>query len=260
MNSLFHNKKSKVVAIHAALYLVIALFISIIVFHVWFPGSIAEISGIESIYLLLITVDFIFGPTLTLIVWNTKKSRRKLFIDTTIVITIQLAALGYGMMTIYQNRPVYIVFETDRLRMVNAAEIAPEDLEKASDHWKNLPRLGPKLLSTRVPKDGEEMLRSIDFSIAGKEPSVRPEMWEEYTPAKKQVRAASRSLPELLAVYPEKKEEIIRLAEKFNVPYACISWLPFTSVRSMDWVALIDTRTVEPFTYIQGDGFIPRHR
>ncbi|WP_315125706.1 hypothetical protein [Comamonas antarctica] len=258
MKNHFSSGKLKVTAIHATISLVVAILISIIVFNIWFPGQIANISHTAAIYWLIISVDVICGPILLMLVWNLKKTRKELIFDTTIIAAIQIAALAYGLWSIYQIRPVHIVFETDRLRLINASEIDPGDLTNAPERWKTMPLLGPELISTLTPNDGQEMLRSIDLSIAGKEPSVRPEMWEEYAPAKEKVRAASRTLAELLEVYPEKQTEINRLAKKFDVPYDAILWLPFTSARSMDWVALIDARNMEPFTYIPGDGFIPR--
>lgn len=252
------NERIKAVFIHALLSLTIAAAISFIFFKVWFPGPIAKITDSNSLYWIVVGIDVICGPLLLFIIWNPKKQRRELITDTAIVAVIQLAALGYGIWTVYQIRPVHIVFETDRLRMINAAEVDSEDLRNGPDRWKNLPLLGPELLSTRTPQNGDEMLQSIELSIAGKEPSVRPEMWEEYASAKEKVRAASRTLPELLATYPEKQAEITLLAAKFNVPYASVIWLPLTSVRSRDWIALIDSRNMEPFTYLPGDGFIPR--
>ncbi|QKV51488.1 hypothetical protein [Comamonas antarctica] len=244
--------------INAALSLVIAIVISFIVFRIWFPSPLVNLTESTSLYWLVTIINVICGPLLLYIIWNSKKSRRELMLDASVVVAIQLITLVYGVWTIYQIRPVHIVFETDRLRMINAIEIDPDDLAKGPDRWKRLPSMGPELLSTRTPKDGDEMLRSIDLSLAGKEPSLRPEMWEEYGPAKGKVRAASRNLAELVAVYPDKQTEIKRLAQKFKVPHESIVWLPFTSVRSMDWVALIDARNMEPFTYIPGDGFIPR--
>jgi len=258
MNEYKNSGRAKAVAIHAVLSLCIAAMGSAVVFKIWFPGEIVDITDGTSLYWLVIMVDVICGPLLLLVIWNPKKPRKELIIDAAVIATIQLAALGYGIWTIYQIRPVHIVFEADRLRLINANEIDPLDLANAPKRWKNLPLLGPQLISTRTPKDNAELLRSIDLSIAGKEPSVRPEMWEEYGPAKEKVRAASRNLAELVAVYPDKQSEINRLAQKFDVPYESIVWLPFTSVRSMDWVALIDARNMEPFTYIPGDGFIPR--
>lgn len=258
MKQRIKNERLKSAAIHAAASLAVAMAISAVVFRIWFPGPIAEITGSSSLYWLVIGVDIICGPMLLLVIWNPRKSRKELITDASILVAIQLAALSYGIWTLSQIRPVYIVFETDRLRMINPTEIDPVDLAKAPDHWKNLPLSGPKLLSTQSPKNSDELLRSIELSIAGKEPSVRPEMWEEYAPANEKVRAASKSLPELLAVYPEKKAEITRLTEKFNIPYTSIVWLPLTAARTMDWVALIDARNMEPFTYIPGDGFIAR--
>ncbi len=258
MDPRIKNERLKAAAIHAVLSLVSAMVISAVVFKLWFPTPLSDITGSATLYWMVIAVDIICGPLILLVIWNPKKPRRELITDAAIVVTIQLAALAYGVWTISQIRPVYIVFETDRLRMVNAAEIDPVDLASAPAQWGHLPLLGPQLLSTRVPTDGDEMLRSIELSIAGKEPSVRPEMWEEYAPAQEKIRKAARSLPELTSVYPDKQAEITRLAEKFDVPYASVVWLPFTSVRSMDWVALMDARNMKPFTYIPGDGFIPR--
>lgn len=249
----------KVAAIYSALSLVMSLIISAIFFRIWFPNQISEAVGSTSLYWLVVSISAVVGALLISVIWSSKKSRKELLIDSAIIVVIQVFALAYGIWTMYQVRPVYIIFETDRLRIVNAMEIDPVDLAMAPERWKNLPRLGLELASTRSPSNGDEMLRSIELSLAGKEPSLRPEMWEEYDLSKEKIRAASRSLSEFLVAYPEKQKEITSLAKKFDVPYTSIVWLPFTSARTMDWIALIDERNMEPFTFIPGDGFIP-HR
>jgi len=62
-------------------------------------------------------VDVILGPLITLTVFNRSKPRSELVRDLTVVGLIQLAALGYGLWTVFVARPVHLVFEYDRFRV-----------------------------------------------------------------------------------------------------------------------------------------------
>jgi hypothetical protein len=69
----------------------------LLVFLVWYPNPYREISGGRELFLILVTVDVILGPLITLSIFNPVKAWKVLRRDLAIVGLIQLAALGYGM-------------------------------------------------------------------------------------------------------------------------------------------------------------------
>ena len=54
-----------------------ALLSSALVFLLWYPGLLSYASGVISIFLMLLWVDVVLGPLITLIVFNTKKKELK---------------------------------------------------------------------------------------------------------------------------------------------------------------------------------------
>ena len=107
----------------------------------WYLADALHIVG------LLILVDLALGPTLTLIIANPAKPRRELARDIGVIVTVQIAALIYGATTLWGGRPLYYTFSFDRLEIVQASDIKPEELALAhqrnpsfAPHWYSLPR------------------------------------------------------------------------------------------------------------------------
>ena len=134
--------------IHLALSLAIAALAAILVFLVWYPGPFRELAGGRGLFVLLISVDVVLGPLLTLAVFDRKKSRRHLRLDLAMIGVLQLAALVYGMHTVFIVRPVAMVFEVDRMRLVVADDVAIDELPRALPAYRSLPLTGPMLLGT----------------------------------------------------------------------------------------------------------------
>jgi hypothetical protein len=88
----------------------------------WYLASVLHIVG------LVVMVDLVLGPTLTLIVANPGKRRAVLARDIAIIVTVQLIALGYGGVTLWQGRPLYYTFSVDRLELVQASDLKSDDI------------------------------------------------------------------------------------------------------------------------------------
>ena len=88
-----------------------------VVLWVWYPSPTFEAVGAFSIIRLLIGVDLILGPLLTLIVF--KQGKPGLKFDLTVIALTQIAALVYGTYTLYKEKPDYMVFSIDRLEFVS---------------------------------------------------------------------------------------------------------------------------------------------
>jgi hypothetical protein len=70
--------------------------------YLWFPTPFLRLDGTWRALLTLATVDIVIGPLLTLILVSAKKSKRELYIDMLVILTVQPSALGYGLMQIEQ--------------------------------------------------------------------------------------------------------------------------------------------------------------
>ena len=99
-----------------------------LVFGVWYPYPYAELTGGLALYKLVISVDIVCSPLLTLILASPNKKLKERIIDFSLIGMIQLAALIYGLYSVSLARPVVAAFETDRINVVIAAEIDVNDL------------------------------------------------------------------------------------------------------------------------------------
>jgi len=122
-------------AIKAALFhflgsVLVAMMAAVLVFLVWYPHPYGLLSGGLNLFLILVAVDVVCGPLLTLVLFNPRKPRREIITDMSLVILIQLAALIYGMSTVYQARPLYLVHEVDRFRVISLPDYNGEDVKE----------------------------------------------------------------------------------------------------------------------------------
>ena len=166
----------KAALIHFSVSILIAALASALILGLWFQGPYRELAGGLHLLTLLICVDVVCGPLLTMVIFNPAKPWYELTMDMGLVAILQMAALIYGIYSISLARPVMLVYEVDRFVVVSQAEIDPDDLPRAASEFQRFPWLsGPRLASICQPKDGQETLESVELSMRGKEPSVRPD-------------------------------------------------------------------------------------
>jgi hypothetical protein len=159
---------------HLLISTVVAGLAAALVFGLWYPGPFRFLAGGRDLFLLVTSVDVVLGPVLTFAVFNRAKPLRELHRDLAIIGLLQLAGLAYGLNTVYAARPVAMVFEVDRLRLVTAVDVALEELPKALPQYRELPVTGPWLLGARAPKDVEEHNDALFKGVAGSDISSRP--------------------------------------------------------------------------------------
>ena len=169
------KRRSKAAGFHLLLSATVALLAAACVFFLWFPYPYREISGGRSLFTLVVIVDIVLGPLLTWVVFDVRKPRSELVRDLAVIALIQVAALAYGLFSVYEARPVFLVHEVDRFVVISAADVDPVDLPKALPEFQHLPFFGVKLIGVRDSKDGAERLRSPELAITGKDRSMRPE-------------------------------------------------------------------------------------
>jgi len=130
----------------------------------WYLASALHVVGI------VVMVDLVLGPTLTLIVANPGKPRSELARDIASIVAVQLIALAYGGVTLWQGRPLYYTFSVDRLELVQASDLKADDVDQArrenptlAPHWYSLPRW----IWAPLPENPEEAQKIVSGTLFG---------------------------------------------------------------------------------------------
>lgn len=222
------------------------------VFGVWYPGAYRLLAGGRELFLLVMSVDVIIGPLLTFAVFSVAKPEIELKRDLAIIGAIQLAALVYGLHTVYEARPIAMVFEVDRFKLVTASSVSLDDLPKAAPPYRTLPLAGPQLLGTRRPQQGDERNDALFKGVAGVDIGERPLFWQPYAMSRANAVARSRPLATLKTRYPNAVADIDARVADMSSDTSAPRFLPV--VARGDWVAVID-QTGNVLGYLPYDGF-----
>lgn len=239
---------------HLLISLSVAGLAALLVFKVWYPYPYAELTGGLSLYKLVVAVDIVCGPLLTLILSSPKKTGRARAVDFSLTGAIQLAALVYGLHSVSLARPVVEAFEKDRINVVTAAEVAVEDLHKAPEGLQSLSWFGIRRVGLKEPDTADEQNKTLDLSMQGIEPSMRPDRWLPYSHQEaEKIRKAMKPLKKLADARKIAVADILKQADISEDK----DWyfLPFTGSRQKDWIVVLDAQG-NARGYAPIDGFI----
>jgi hypothetical protein len=259
MNMIDWKNRLRAALIHLGISLVIAAVAALLVFVVWYPYPYRDISGGRDLFLLVVAVDVIMGPLLTLTIFNLRKPRRELRRDLAVIGLLQLAALSYGLWTMAVARPVHLVFEIDRFRVVHAIDVPAELLSQAPAGLRHLPFTGPTLLSVREFRDARESFDATMAALQGIPLGARPDLWQPYAQAKSQVIARAQPLAQLKNRFPARAADIdAALASSPRTTparsAAAVGYVPMIG-RSSFWTVLIDMQTADIIAFVPLDSF-----
>lgn len=251
------NLKNRLSAagVHLSISLVIAALAWTLVSSFWYPYPFTEISGGRQLFVLLVTVDIVLGSMLTFSVFSAGKLRRVLIRDLMVVGALQLSALGYGLWTMYIARPVFLVHEVDRFKVVIAVDLDESDLREAPMLFRQLPMSGVQTIGIRQARDNADKLRSLDLELAGKELSLQTGWWqplsEENRISMRQHAKPIQLLRQKAADCSTKIDQILRTA---NVSDDEAIALPLLT-RLASWSVVLDKRDLKIIGYLPVDLF-----
>lgn len=227
----------KAAGIHLLISGLIAVCVAVITLRFWYPGQIGQIAGGTRLFLLILGVDVVMGPLLTLIVFNIAKPRAELVRDLAVIGALQLAALGYGLYMLHAARPVAMVLEPGRFRVVSAQEVRLEELPEARPEYRSLSLSGPLVLGARQSRTGEERLKSLDLALSGYDIGQRPSLWQPYAESRADAWKQAQPLDALARRYPERRDELLKTLAAIGVALEQGRYLPI--VARGDWVAVL---------------------
>jgi hypothetical protein len=250
----FWKDRLRASGIHLSISLVVAMLAALLVFVIWYPYPYREISGGRDLFMILVTVDVILGPLITLVIFNRGKLWPVLRRDLAVVGLIQLAALGYGLWTVFFARPVHLVFEYDRFRVVHAIDIPPELMNKAPAEMRILPVTGPTLLGLRPLRDGNEKLDVTLAALQGLDLGSRPDLWQSYEKSRAEVLKEGKTVGKLKQRFPDQTAEIDAFVARTGRQPGQLLYLPMVG-RKTFWTAWVDSSTAEVLGFMPLDSF-----
>ena len=226
-------KRLKFFLSHLAISAIIAFLAIIIVFCVWYPFPLAKAIGVTYIFLMLLAIDIIVGPVLGFIVY--KEGKKSLKMDLGVIIIIQLAALFYGIYSIFEGRPAWLVYNVDRFELVRNNEIVENNIADAMPQFQHPSWGKPQYVAVEFAKDNET--RNDDTfaeALGGISIAQRPERYVELTQAKNQIQQRALQLKELEQY--NSKTEVKKTLAKYPKADA---WLPLKA-NAVDMVVLVN--------------------
>lgn len=252
-NSFEWHRRGRAAGLHLLSCLMVAAVVAIVVLLIWYPWPYRVISGGDSLLLIVMGIDIVLGPLITLAVFDVRKPIRELKRDLTVVVALQLAALGYGLHTVYLARPVVLALEGERFRVTIANDVVTEELPRAVDGLRSLPLDGPRLVATAEPTDAERG-DAIFMALSGSDIGTRPLFWRPWgEDGRRQALKVAKPLAPRIQTRTDRGQltEAIARTGRSSEQLAVIPII----ARRTDWSVLIDKSTGDPVGFAPVDGF-----
>ena len=218
---------------HLFISFLIALLVVGLVFFIWYPSPLATAVGVTNIFLMLLLIDVILGPLLGLLVY--KEGKKTLKFDLSVIILIQIAALGYGVFSIEQGRPAWLVYNLNHFELVRKNDIILKNIDQAQSQFQQVSWTGPQFAAVKLAVSPQQRQNDMFTEVLGGiSLAQQPARYVELTQAKNQIQQRALSLAEL-EQYNSKTEVEKTLAKYPNAD----AWLPLKA-NAVDMVVLVN--------------------
>jgi hypothetical protein len=156
----------------------------------WYRWPGWYLADVLHVVTVLAGVDLAVGPLLTFVIARSSKLRRDLTRDVAVIVALQLFALIYGTVSLWNGRPLYYAFSENVLQLVQAYDIDAHELALARrqnaelvPHWYSLPRW----IWAPLPQEAHERDRIVTSAIVGGDDVISMpryfKRWEQGLPA-----------------------------------------------------------------------------
>lgn len=227
--------------IHLLASALVLLAVCALVAMVWYPGQYLKLQGVLGIILVLVGVDVVLGPLLTFVVY--RKGKKSLRFDLSMIVLLQLIALGYGGHVIYKERPYFLVHALDSFHVVTRPEVDMERVQSKGLAAK--PFADVAHIVSYMPM-GEEFQRFQDSVMFEGAPDLerRPEYWEAYPKTATVVESRAKPLAKLRMARPEHERTLDKAVSKTGLTQDQLLFLPLRG-KHTDMAALIETENFQ---------------
>jgi len=237
--------------LHFLISLAIAAAVVMLMLELWYPPPLFEAAGGAGLLLILVGVDVVLGPLLTLIVFRAGKP--SLRFDLSVIGLVQVLALAYGCHIVALARPGFIVFVKDRFEVATAAELEPAALAEAKyPEFRAVPWGGPRFAAADNPEDPAERQGLLTLALSGLDLQHFPRYYVPYGERTRQVLARAQTVGELRKSEPETAKAVDAWLAREGVREADVRCLMLRARQA--WVAvLVHPQTAQPVKMLLGE-------
>jgi hypothetical protein len=220
----------KASGIHLCISTVVAAIVLGVLYLVWYPSTYFAAMGGEQLVYLLVGVDIVLGPLITLIVFKTGKKGLKF--DLAVIGLLQCAALTYGVSVAAAARPAYTVFVIDRFEVVAANDLDPAELAKVErNEFKSISWTGPRVVGVMRPEDAEEHNRILFAMAEGRDLQHFPQHYVPYADVAAEAGRRAQPLSTLRRYNSGHAAEIDNFVRQSGLNEADLGFLPLRAKR-----------------------------
>jgi hypothetical protein len=239
--------RTQAAGIHLAISVAIAATVLAALLLVWYPQPYFRLAGGLGLMLILIGVDVVLGPVLTLIVYQPEK--KSLRFDLAVIAAVQVAALAYGLWVMAQARPAFVVFAGERFTIVAANAILPESFAGAKPPFDRVPLDGPMIVGARVPTDPKERERVMMMLMSGIDLPQLPRYYVPFADMHDTLQAKARPLAEFERRSPEAQAAVAATIARSGRRRDFLAWLPVLGRMEMA-TAIVDVERKDVVTVV----------
>jgi hypothetical protein len=166
-------------ASHFGVSLLIFVVLLLIIVCLWYPGALFAAAGGWQGIRIVIGVDLVLGPLLTLIVYDRTKSDRVLWRDLAVIALIQLSCLAAGVFIVHDERPVAVTYAYDKFYVLKHSDFVKTGVDPAT---LDLAMMTPKVYYTdlaglsRQTGIDRKMIANL-YEMTGKDLSTKTDLY-----------------------------------------------------------------------------------
>jgi hypothetical protein len=214
----------------------------------WYRWPGWHLADVTRVVLVMICVDVVLGPTLTLIIANKNKPRRELVRDIGVIVAVQLGALIYGSVSLWSGRPLYYAFSENVLQLVQAYDIDAAESEIGrrlnpglAPHWYSLPRW----IWAPLPQNPEESQKIVASAVTGGDDvTSMPKYFKPWDDGLRSLKSQLKKVDDVAYFAKGEKKKLKELMRAAGLPDDQKNTMPFTG-RGHPLLAVFDPVTVK---------------
>lgn len=219
----------------------------------WYPRPYFWALGGLMLLALIIGIDIVLGPLMTLLLFNPRKSRRALALDLSLIAVVQISALGYGLYSGYASRLVFKVFDGKSFQLVQAGDIPSNFLKRtALPEYQSLPFIGQRYAMVEVPDNAQGRGDLAFFGALGTGPQIMTQYYVPLQQGRAQLARAGIAQSVLQKKHPTLDAKVSSLLQDHQLSREGVAVLPF-EVKTRTYTAIVRLDPVEVLDVLPED-------
>ena len=226
---------------HFLISLIVGFVLLALCWFIWYPAPMLMEIGGHEIFLLIVGIDVVLGPLLTLCVF--KVGKKWLAFDLVFIALAQISAMFYGVSTLLEARPAYVAARGDKFQVVQANELTDANLAKGKAAGKaDMPWWGPEWVGTKEPTDKADISQVKAISAVGAGRGHLPQLHVPYSSMRTEILEKAQTIETLKKIHPEQKTEIDAWLAKRGYNEQTAKFQPI-KINVSEYALMIDAKT-----------------